>query len=692
MLGPYVLTASLAPLLFSSAPGPVDATVAPVTIVTMSSGGMYSQRFDLSTLETGPDEYDGTIAYAKAKRAQLVLAQAWAARFAPAEVASYAMHPGWVDTPGLTEGLPRFRALLRPLLRTPNEGADTAVWLAAGGPTVAARASGTSSATSGFFHDRHLRSDHRFPVTHPSGPGDPEILLAWCAARHRDRDARAEVTAMTDPVVTDAAATGQGDSIAPASRIAIAGASGYVGRLLANQLAGAGHQVTALARHPDTVPTGERITAVAVDVGDPIATARALSGMDVVYYLVHAMADGIGFEDRDPRARGRIRTCCQDGRRCADHLSGRTGSGRPVDSPDQPPGGGRRIGSLGCTGCGTACAIILGAGSISYEMLRSLTERLPVMVCPRWITTRLQPLAESDLLDYLAASLVAPAGVYEIGTPDVTDYGAMMRCYAEARKLPPRRIFTVPFVTPSLSARWVDLVSPVDRRISHALIESLVNEVVVHDAERTYAAFGITPLPVREAVHRAISDEGERVSAGLLDRSPSLGSGVYAIRCVAALNHDRIGEVREDLAQVGGALSWYGAAWAWALRVALGRIFGEKLRIHSPDRLTAGETPDWWKVVRADPDHLVLASVGWFCGDGWLAWRVTDAPPRLEQVAAFRPKGLLGLAYWWILWPIHQVVFRIMVRRRVRPARRHPNSAVLNTPRDASSNGSTTAS
>jgi NAD(P)-dependent dehydrogenase (short-subunit alcohol dehydrogenase family) len=143
---------------------------------------MYTQPFDLDSLESSPTGYDGVVTYARAKRAQLVLADAWATHFAAAEVASYSMHPGWVDTPGLAEGLPRFRALVRPLLRTPAEGADTAVWLVTGGPTVEAPA-GARPSTSGFFHDRRLRSDHRFPNIHPSGPADPDRLLEWCAIR-----------------------------------------------------------------------------------------------------------------------------------------------------------------------------------------------------------------------------------------------------------------------------------------------------------------------------------------------------------------------------------------------------------------------------------------------------------------------------------------------------------------------------
>ena len=474
---------------------------------------------------------------------------------------------------------------------------------------------------------------------------------------------------MTDPAGSCAGVMGQRGPIATASRIAIAGASGYVGRLLANQLGSADHQVLALGRHLGTLPTGERISAVTVDVADPEATARALAGADAAYYLVHAMAGGTGFEARDRELAatfGRAAKAAGVGRIIYLGGLGRGDLSAHLVSRQEV---GAVLAASGVPVVELRAAVILGAGSISYEMLRSLTERLPVMVCPRWITTRLQPLAESDLLDYLTGSLIAPAGVYEIGTPDITDYGTMMRCYAEARGLRPRRIFTVPFLTPSLSARWVDLVSPVDRSVSHALIQSLVNEVVVHNPEHTYAAFGINPLPVREAIRRAISDEGERVVAGLLDRSLPLGTGVYFIRCAVPLDLDRIGAVRDDLAQVGGDLSWYGVAWAWALRVVLGRIFGEKLGIRRPDRLTPGAAVDWWEVVRADPDHLVLASVGWFCGEGWLALRVADAPPLLEQAAAFRPKGLLGLAYWWALWPVHQVVFRVMVRNRVRRAR-----------------------
>jgi NAD(P)-dependent dehydrogenase (short-subunit alcohol dehydrogenase family) len=174
VLAPYILTAALAPSLWSSSPA---------TVVTVSSGGMYTQRFDLDDLEMSAENYEGAVAYARCKRAQVVLAHAWAQRYGPAGVASYSMHPGWADTPGLKAGLPRFEAILRPLLRTPEQGADTVVWLAAGGAASKARDSGTVPPMSGFFHDREKRREHRFPVGSPNRPGATDSLLEWCAVR-----------------------------------------------------------------------------------------------------------------------------------------------------------------------------------------------------------------------------------------------------------------------------------------------------------------------------------------------------------------------------------------------------------------------------------------------------------------------------------------------------------------------------
>jgi len=174
VLGPYVLTATLAPLLLQNPPA---------TVIAVSSGGMYAERFDLDRLEMTANDYDGVVAYARAKRAQVVMAEAWAKRFAAAGVASYSMHPGWVDTPGLRAGLPRFRRLLRPLLRTPAQGADTIVWLAAGGPAVQAGSLGVATPLSGFYHDRRRRREERLFFTRPAAPGDLDAILAWCAAR-----------------------------------------------------------------------------------------------------------------------------------------------------------------------------------------------------------------------------------------------------------------------------------------------------------------------------------------------------------------------------------------------------------------------------------------------------------------------------------------------------------------------------
>lgn len=453
-----------------------------------------------------------------------------------------------------------------------------------------------------------------------------------------------------------------------AAKIAVAGASGYVGRLLAERLARAGHDVVAIARHSTGFTSVPQVRTCSIDVSDVGATASALAGVDTAFYLVHAMAGGAGFADRD---RHLAEAFAEAARRAGVHrivYLGALGHGDLSKHLASRQEVGACLRRSGIDVVELRAAVILGARSISFEMLRSLTERLPVMVCPRWVGTRLQPLAEEDLLAYLEESLTAPPGIYEIGTPDITDYGEMMRLYAKIRQLPKRRILTIPLLTPSLSARWVDLVSPVDRRISHTLIESLVSEVVVHDAGPAMSAFTVRPRPVASAIRRAIDEEAERVANGLFERPEGLSGGVYTMRCTTPVREDRAAAVRDNLGQVGGDLDWYGMAWAWRLRMRLGRSFGERLRLQRPEKAQLGASADWWTVTRADEDHLVLATDEWCFGEGWLGYRIASPPLRLEHVAAFRPKGLSGLAYWRLLWPVHWVVFRIMARSHVRRA------------------------
>jgi hypothetical protein len=232
-------------------------------------------------------------------------------------------------------------------------------------------------------------------------------------------------------------------------------------------------------------------------------------------------------------------------------------------------------------------------------------------------------------------------------------------------------VVKVPLLTPSLSAHWVDLVSPVDRKVSHALIESLTSEVVVHHPGPTAEAFDVRPLPVYEALRQALVEQADRMPDVLLDAPEGLTDGIYAMRSSAPLPEGLDQQARLELDQCGGDLAWYGLAWAWRLRFLLGWLFGEHLQLRHPAEVVPGAQVDWWTVEHKDEECLVLGTTEWFCGEAWLGYRVSGThPTRIEQVGALRTKGLAGQVYWWLLWPVHQVVFRAMVHHRVRSARR----------------------
>lgn len=454
--------------------------------------------------------------------------------------------------------------------------------------------------------------------------------------------------------------------------MAVAGAGGYVGARLVDRLTADGHQVRVLGRRPGTLPSGPGVARRVVDVGDPGATGEALAGAGSAYYLVHAMAGGEGFAARDRAlARSFAEAAAESGVGRIVYLGG-LGDGDLSAHLASRHEVGRLLAATGVDVVELRAAVVLGSGSISFEMLRYLTERLPAMVCPRWVDTRLQPIAERDLLDYLVQAMAVPAGVYEIGGPQVTTYAEMIGHYAAVRRLRPRLIVKVPLLTPSLSARWVDFVSPVDRSVSHALIESLTAEVVVRRADETARHFDVEPLGVAEAIALALDEQAERIPSTLFAREEGLFDGVYTVRVEEPVDLDLAPAARSDLDRAGGDLSWYGTVRGWRLRLALGRLLGERVALHRPLAVEEGAAVDWWTVRRRDASSLVLATTAWFCGEAWLGYRVAGPGDRVELVGALRPRGLPGFLYWRVLRPVHAVVFRRMARHRVVRARRLP--------------------
>lgn len=447
-------------------------------------------------------------------------------------------------------------------------------------------------------------------------------------------------------------------------RIAVAGATGFVGRALVPTLLSHGHEVVAIARHESAIgPVRSR----AVDIGDESAVRRAMSGCAAAYYLVHSLERG-DFRARDrylAETFGRAAAATDLARIIYVGGLGRQPVSEHLVSRQET---GRALAAAGVPVVELRAAVVLGSGSISFEMLRYLTERLPVMVCPRWVRTRIQPVALQDMLSYLFDALGVPPAVYEIGGADVTTYREMIAAYAAARGLKTRRIIDVPYLTPRLSSYWVDLVTPVDQRVSHALIESLTTEVVVEDPGATAAVFSVHPLDVGEAISRALDEQAVKVGADLLDLPTGLVDGVYAERVRVPMGPVKPAALDADLDRVGGTFGWYGLALAWRVRRAVGLLFGERWRLRRATDIRPGERVDWWIVVCRRQRELVLHAFGWLAGDAWLGWRCDER--ELVQVGAFRPKGIPGFLYWKLLQPVHRRVFVMLARHRVERATR----------------------
>ncbi|OLR91325.1 DUF2867 domain-containing protein [Actinokineospora bangkokensis] len=450
---------------------------------------------------------------------------------------------------------------------------------------------------------------------------------------------------------------------------AVAGASGYVGHRLVASLDADGEEVIALGRHPDSLPDGDHVRHCAVDVGDTQALTEVLDGVTTAYYLVHAMAGGEGFAEKDRQlARSFADAAVAAGVQRIVYLGGLGAEGlsEHLESRQEV---GRLLAETGVPVVELRAAVIIGSGSISFEMMRYLTERLPFMVCPRWVQTKVQPIAESDLIACLRQSADpdrVPAGVYEIGGPDVLTYEDLMHLYARVRDLPRRRIVRVPLLTPQLSSYWVHVVTPVDRAVSSSLVDSLRNDVVVTQEDNP---FDLECVPMAEAIARTLDDQRDRTATAVFEADNGVVDGIFTLSTSVPMQPHEAKGARLDLSQCGNDLHWYGWAWAWVLRIWLGKLFGEKLELHRPPKVEKGAVVDWWTVADMSDHHIVLYTNKWFCGEAWLGYRIdVGGQPRLRQVGALRAKGLLGWAYWRAVYPVHLVVFRVMARKQTRRA------------------------
>ncbi|GAA2147151.1 SDR family oxidoreductase [Kitasatospora kazusensis] len=483
----------------------------------------------------------------------------------------------------------------------------------------------------------------------------------------------------------------------------VTGATGYIGGRLVPELLAAGHRVTCLVREPGRLrdqPWRGRVGAVQGDVTRPQTLPAAFEGVDTAYYLVHSLGTGPGFERLDRAAAEAFgAAAARAGVRRIVYLGGLTPAGVPAAelSPHLRSRAevGRVLRDSGVPTAELRAAVILGSGSLSFEMLRYLTERLPVMVTPSWVGTRIQPIAVRDVLRYLVGAAGLPPEVnrtFDLGGPEVLTYREMMIRYARVSGLPRRVILPVPVLTPGLSSHWVGLVTPVPSGLARPLVESLRHEVVC--GEHDIAAHLPDPpaglIGFDDAVRLALkrvreADVATRWSSASLAGAPSdplptdpdwAGGSLYHDTRETAV--DATPAALWDVVEgIGGRNGWYSFPLAWAVRGWLDRLVGGvglRRGRRDPHRLRVGDSLDFWRVEEIEPGRLLrLRAEMRLPGLAWLELAVEDGPQGgavLRQRALFHPRGLGGHLYWWSVAPFHSVVFGGMLRNIADRARR----------------------
>lgn len=468
-------------------------------------------------------------------------------------------------------------------------------------------------------------------------------------------------------------------------KVLLTGATGYVGGRLIPLLEESGVDLRCTTRRPGSLrdQVGPRTEIMQADVVDEASMRRALDGVHTVYYLVHSMGARADFEETDRRAAELVaRLCTEMGVKKIIYLGG---LGNPDHNLSKHLRSRQEIGNILRTSTASVielrASIIIGSGSLSFEMIRALVERLPVMICPKWVRVLAQPIAIEDVLAYLTESLELPDDesiVFEIGGPDQLSYGKIMKEYARQRGLR-RLMIPVPLLTPYLSSLWLGLVTPLYARVGRKLVESLKNPTLVSNnlAERY---FRVRPRSTRAAIARALVNEDREFAATRWSDAFSSGGEPKAwggTRFGSRLVDSRIetadataAEAFTPIRKIGGDTGWYYGDWLWRVRgfmdLLVGGVGVRRGRRH-PEELRVGDCVDFWRVEQYEENHFLRLSAEMkIPGRAWLEFEVNEdaetGKTTIRQTAMFDPVGLFGLMYWYAVYPLHQFVFAGMLR------------------------------
>ena len=470
----------------------------------------------------------------------------------------------------------------------------------------------------------------------------------------------------------------------PGPLVLLTGATGYIGGRLLNELEAAGYRVRCLTRRPDELKgrVGANVEAVQADMLDAEGLDAAMAGGDVAFYLVHSMGLAEDFEERDRVAAKNFGDAARNaGVRRIIYLGG-LGEGGVEGSPHlrSRQEVGNVLRESGVEVIEFRAAVVLGSGSLSFEMVRALVERLPAMVTPKWVNVLTQPIGVRDLQAYLVAAIEHPTDgsrIYEIGGTDQVSYGDLMREYARQRGLK-RLMIPVPFLTPRLSSLWLGLVTPLYARVGRKLIESLRVPTVVKD-DAALREFDIHPDGVSAAIALAIRNEDMEFAATRWNDALSssgeprawsgarFGSRLIDSRSITV-------DVPPDAAfrpieRIGGGSGWYYATWLWRIRGILDLLAGGpglRRGRRDPLHLRVGDAVDWWRVEAIEENHLLrLKAEIRLSGRAWLEFEVEPegTGSRIRQTAIFDPVGLRGIGYWYASAPFHYFIFGGMLKR-----------------------------